>query len=114
MFNKISSESVSVEDIGHKMTMGQLLSKVEQHVSFSDESITEGFSTALKERNYLTHRFFLEKDSALGSVDGRMQVLAELVKTEANLEHCRVLINAMRIAMCRTVGIEDQWAQGYS
>ena len=41
MFNKISSESVSVEDIGHKMTMGQLLSKVEQHVSFSDESILD-------------------------------------------------------------------------
>ena len=114
MYNKIASDSVSVDDIGQKMTMGQLLRKVGQHVTISDNSVEEGFSTALMDRNYLIHRFFLERNPLLGSSEGRMQLLSELVGIEANLERCRVMINAMRIAMCKALGIEDEWAQDYS
>lgn len=114
MYNKIASDTVSVDDIGRKMTMGQLLRKVGQHVTISDHSLEERFSTALTERNFLIHRFFLERNSLLGSSEERMQLLSELVDIEANLERCRVTINAMRIAMCEALGIEDEWAQDYS
>ena len=114
MYNKVASDQVSVDDIGHKMTMGQLLRKVGQHVTINDNSVEERFSTALMERNYLIHRFFLERNTLLQSSEGRMQLLSELVGIEANLEGSRVTINAMRIAMCRTVGIKDEWAQEYS
>ena len=114
MYNKIASDSVSVDDIGQKLTMGQLLRRVGQHVTINDNSVEERFSTALIERNYLIHRFFLERNPLLASSEGRMQLLSELVGIEANLESCRVTINAMRIAMCDALGIEDEWAQEYS
>ena len=114
MYNKVSADSVSVDDIGKKMTMGQLLYKIGQHVTVNDYSVEERFSTGLADRNYLIHRFFLEQDLQFASTKGRMQLLSELVKIETNLEHCCVTINAMRIAMCRTIGIEDDWAQDYS
>ena len=113
MYNKILSDSVTIDDIGDKMTMGQLLGKVRQYVELSDESIEKGFTIALNERNYLIHRFFLERNSHLESTEGRIKLLYELNRIERNLDRSRVAINAMRIAMCRTLGIEDAWAQDY-
>ena len=114
MYNKIASDSVSVDDIGQKLTMGQFLRRVRKHVTINDNSVEEGFSTARDERNYLIHRFFLERNQLLDSSEGRMQLLSELMNTEANLERCRVTINAMRIAMCEALEIKDEWAQDYS
>ena len=114
MYNKITSDSVSVDDIGQKLTMGQLLERVRQHVTINDNSVEEGFSAALQERNYLIHRFFLVRDSQFKSTEGRLGLLSELVGIEKNLDRCRVVINAMRIAMCESLGIEDNWAHDYS
>ena len=114
MYNRIASDSVSVDDIGQKLTMGKLLKRVGQHVTIDDNSVEEGFSAALQERNYLIHRFFLERDSQFKSTEGRLGLLSELVGIERNLDRCRVMINAMRIAMCETLGIEDDWAHEYS
>ena len=114
MYNMISSPSVRIEDIGTKMTMGRLLHKVSQHVAIDDSAVEEGFNRALEERNYLIHRFFLERSSELNSTEDRMQLLSDLVSIEANLERCRVLINAMRIAMCETLDIRDCWGYEYS
>jgi hypothetical protein len=38
-----------------------------------------------------------------------MSLLHELVGMERLLDSARVMANAMRIAMCRTLGIEDVW-----
>ena len=115
MYNKIASDSVSVDDIvRQKNTMGQLISKVKQHVAFDDDSLAERFETARTERNFLIHRFFLERHLQLASSEGRMQLLSELVGIEANLERCHVTINAMRIAMCEFLGIADEWAEDYA
>ncbi len=114
MYNKIASDSVSIDDLGKKMTMGQLLKKVRQRVTINENSVEEGFLTVLDQRNYLVHRFFLERNSRLESTEGRMELLSELVGIERNLEGCRVIINAMRIAMCKALDIKDDWAQDYS
>ncbi len=114
MYNRIASDSVSVDDIGQKLTMGQLLKRVGQHVTIKDNSVEEGFSAAVAERNFLIHRFFLERDSQLESTEGRLGLLSELVGIEKRLDRCRVMINAMRIAMCRSLGIEDDWSHEYS
>ena len=114
MYNRIASDSVSVDDIGQKLTMGQLLKTVGQHVTIKDNSVEEGFSAAVAERNFLIHRFFLERDSQFKTTEGRLGLLSELVGIEKNLDRCRVMINAMRIAMCRSLGIEDDWAHEYS
>lgn len=113
MYNRILSDTLAIDDIGDKMTMGQLLGKVRRFVELSDESIEKGFTTALHDRNYLIHRFFLERNSDLELTEGRMKLLYELNQIERNLDKSRVAINAMRIAMCETLGIEDEWAHEY-
>ena len=114
IYNKIASDSVRIDDIGQKLTMGGLLKRIRRHVTINDDSVEEGFSSALKERNYLVHRFFLERDPQLRSTEGRMELLSELIAIENNLERCRIMINAMRIAMCESLGIQDDWAHDYS
>ena len=114
MYNKIAPDSVSGDDIGNKMTMGELLRKVKKYVTIQDDLIEHMFSDALEERNRLIHRFFLERSHLLGSTEGRIELLLELVSIERNLESCRVAINAMRIAMCEAVGIKDDWTHEYS
>ncbi len=113
IYNKITSDTMTVDDI-EKKTMGWLRREIRKHTTINDDSVEKRFSDALAERNFLIHRFFLERNPLLASREGRMQLLAELVDIEANLEHCRVTINAMRIAMCEALGIEDEWAQDYS
>ena len=114
MYNRIASDSLNANDIGDKMTMGQLLNKVKVHVEIDDDQIEQAFTIALQDRNYLMHCFFLECDPLLSSGEGRMELLSRIANIEMNLDRCRVAINAMRIAMCRAVGIEDDWAQEYS
>ena len=114
VYNRIASDSVSVDDIGQKLTMDQLLKRVRQHVTVKDNSVEEGFSAAVAERNFLIHRFFLERDSQFKATDGRLVLLSELVGIEKNLDRSRVMINAMRVAMCKSLGIEDDWAHEYS
>jgi len=58
MCNKISSDSVNIRG---KMTMGALLHEVKQKVAFQDDIIEVAFQTTVTERNYLMHRFFLDR-----------------------------------------------------
>ena len=114
VYNRIQSDSISVRDLEKKATMGQLIRKVRHCVTFDDPWIEEGFSVALRQRNHLIHRFFLERGGELESKKGRLRLLAELVEIERVLDRCRVMVNAMRIAMCRTLAIRDPWADDYS
>ena len=113
VYNKICSDSVSIEELDavasnlRKRTMGQLLAKLSKHVTINDASVSEQFTNALKKRNYLMHEFFLERNTELESSEGRMRLLAELTTIEGDLERSRVMINAMRIAMCETLGVDD-------
>jgi hypothetical protein len=113
-YNRVASDSVNANDIGNKMTMGQLLNKVKTYVKIDDDSIEQAFTNALEERNYLIHHFFLQRNPLLDTTEGRLELPAELVSIESNLDHCRVAINAMRIAMCKATGIDDDWACEYS
>ena len=46
-------------------------------------------SVVVKERNYLIHRFFLERDPQFKSTEGRFQLLWQLHEIEENLDNCR-------------------------
>lgn len=113
-YNTITSESLRTDDIGRKMTMGQLLHRVRQYVTTNSDSIEKDFTAALEQRNYLIHRFFLERAREVSSGEGRLRLLSELLRMQARFERCRVAIDAMRIAMCDALGVEDQWASEYS
>lgn len=113
VYNRIVPDTVNIEDIESKMTIGQLLRKLRERVKIENNSIEELFSTSLDERNFLIHRFFLERTPEFETPEGRMGLLSELVGIEGNLDGCRVVINSMRIAICRTLGVDDPWALDY-
>jgi hypothetical protein len=94
----------------HGRTMGQLLRELKSVVKFNDgDDPKERMEAALYVRNYLMHRWFLDRNDAFKSEAGRMALLQELVSFGRLLDSARVTANAMRIAMCPTLGIEDVW-----
>lgn len=114
IYNRMALGSTTVEEVLRKKTMGELLKRVKKVVTFQDDSFVDRFDAVVRERNFLMHDFFIERAAQLKSPKGRMALLTELITIEKALDHSRVTVNAMRIAMCRTLGIEDEWAQDYS
>jgi hypothetical protein len=112
-YNQIAKDALQPEDFDvieaslAKKTMGQLIHEMQKHIEFSDPKMSDRFELALQKRNFLMHHFFLEQGGKLKTQDGRMALLAELSSVDQMLEDGRVIMNAMRIAMCRTLGVED-------
>ena len=111
VYSEITADTVGIDDIGKRMTIGQLLKKVRQRIAISSDSVEDRLSGALEQRNFLIHRFFLERGSQLNQERGRKQLLKELLGIHTILDDASTLINAMRIAMCRAWGIEDDSAR---
>ena len=53
------------------------------------------------------HKFFLDRKKQFESKEGRMGLLIELTTTQAEFNRSRVLVNAMRISVCRTLGFSE-------
>lgn len=106
-YNKVSSDPVSIKDIDDKLTMGRLLANLRKKVTVPD-AWESSLPVALKDRNFVSHRLFLERGGQLGSVEGRLQLLEDLWIIGEKLDACTTLVNAMRLAMCRSLGIEDE------
>jgi len=120
VYNRIASDPLSLEDFDDyegklkKKTMGWLLRELQEHVTLSDPLAAERLDRALELRNHLMHAFFLERGDGLKSEAGRMNLLRELTSTEHLLDSARITVNAMRIAMCRTLRVPDPFAADYS
>jgi hypothetical protein len=93
----------------HKKTMGQLLHDLKGIVKSTDGDYIERMEMALKVRNFLMHRWFLERKDYFKTKEGRIGMVAELVGIEKLLDSTRVMANAMRIALCKALRIEDAW-----
>src|SRR4051812_22299718 len=69
-YNHIRSDRMSVEDLEALMqnlqgrTMGQLLNQIKAFVTFSEDEPLERMAAALDARNYLMHRWFLDRRKA--------------------------------------------------
>jgi hypothetical protein len=113
IYNKIADTTLSLEDLEvlegklKKKTMGSLLKELSNYVTIQEESVAKNLDEALKLRNFLMHSFFIAREEEFKSEDGRLRLLAEIIGIEQTLEKCRVITNAMRIAMCRTLGFPD-------
>jgi hypothetical protein len=90
-------------------TMGQLRRELKKLVTFGEGDYEERMEAALKVRNFLMHRWFIERKDDFKVEASRMALLRELIGMERLLDSARIMANAMRIAMCRTLGIEDVW-----
>ena len=109
LYNQFSGRSLTLEKL-NKQTLGSLIKELEKHVTLNDPRPPELLSAALESRNFLMHHFFLERDLQLADEPGRFALLSELLAIEGLLNNGRVLVNAMRIAVCRTLDVEDPYA----
>jgi hypothetical protein len=114
-YNHIRPKKMSAEELEEltqniqARTMGQLLRELKSLVTLNERDSGERLEAALKVRNFLMHRWFLDRREAFKSEGGRMALQQELLGMERLLDSARVTANAMRIAMCRTLGINDIW-----
>ena len=89
-----------------KKTMGQLLTEFRRYIKIRDENdqwVFDSLSSALEMRNFLIHRYFLERQDKFENESGRFDMLGELISTQETLNAARVLTNAIRIALCENL-----------
>lgn len=114
-FNHFRTEKMSAEELEqltrsiHARTMGRLLRDLKSLLTFNEESPRERMEAAVEARNYLMHTWFLDRREDFKSEAGRMALMRELIGMEQLLDSARVTANAMRIAMCEKLGIDDIW-----
>jgi hypothetical protein len=77
------------------LTMGMLVGEFKQRVTVSDESIVADFRMALKLRNFLMHRFFVERIEKFNTEDGRREMIAELTEAKKLLDKAGTYTRAM-------------------
>jgi hypothetical protein len=90
--------SESAEAMAHRLekaTLGQLLRQFSSKVRISDPSIPSLLLTAVEKRNFLAHRFFLERINLIAEEEGRVEMLRELTAMQALLERAGTLMRAM-------------------
>ncbi len=86
-----------------KKTMGQLLTEFRKYIKIRNENdqwVFDSLSSALEMRNFLIHRYFLDRQDNFGTGSGRFDMLVELTSIQNKLDAARVLTNAIRIALC--------------
>lgn len=112
-YNRISGHAVSLDDLEayerslNKKTMGQLLRELSKYVTIEDSEATTDLDDSLEQRNFLMHRFFLVKMNEFETEEGRLGLIKELLAIESVLDRSRIRLNAMRIAMYRTLEIAE-------
>jgi len=104
-YNQACNKSLSVADLEavdmklRKKTMGTLLVDFKKYAKISDNNVIKYMDTALVNRNFLMHRFFLERGDYFKTEAGRMGLLKELVGIEQQLRAATSVTNGIRIAL---------------
>jgi hypothetical protein len=112
-YNRVSSGSLTIEDFESagtgidKKPIAQLIRDIGKHVKIEGQSVPDTVERALRTRDFLVHRLLLERSRKFNANAGRTETLAEVISIERLLDAERITINAMRIAMCRTLGVPE-------
>lgn len=91
----------------NKKTIGQLLKIMNKHVKTDAQWVTDSWIKALEGRNFLIHRYFLEREDKFKTQAGRMAMLKELLTIETQLKEATDLVNGMRVAVVDQVSSND-------
>ena len=95
------------------MTMGRLLRMVNERAKFDAEWVSDCLDQALEKRNWLMHRYFLERGRELSSKQGRFEMLKELISIERELTKATAIANGMRSALTQTLdGVRGETSGG--
>jgi hypothetical protein len=93
-----------VDDVNRK-TLGSLLKHIKGQLHF-DDTIINIIDEGLKQRNYLTHRFFRTHNFALFSEDGRKVMVAELKEIQATLDKAHATLHVISELLEKVAGRE--------
>jgi hypothetical protein len=105
-YKKLTQKDIQLHEIdSDKRTLGMLLNSFKGKAKITDQEIVMLMETAVPNRNFLMHRYFLNREDKLSSKEGRMEMLSELVRLDTHFEIAALVTNAMRHAM--TASISD-------
>ena len=113
VINQLVDSSLSLADLKRrdqkicKKTMGKLFHYVKKHVTISDDSIIEKLTFAIDKRNFLAHRYFIERDTGFETRAGRKNMITELVIMGDFFDQCTAVVRGINIAIHETLsGVE--------
>lgn len=107
--NPLVNCSLSLSDLKERdenirrKTMGQLFHYVKKHATISDDSIVEKLTFAIDKRNFLAHRYFIERDTGFETHAGRKSMMSELVIMGDFFDQCTAVVRGINIAIRRTL-----------
>ncbi len=113
-YNRLCNKSVTLADLEpaavkkQKKTLGVLLKEFDKFVTINPNErwkldVRGLMATALEKRNFLIHRFFVERSDDLKTEGGRAMLLDELVGIKEELDAAATLTRLMYRAMCQTL-----------
>jgi hypothetical protein len=94
-------------DRANQKTLGQLLQDIQQKVQIPDDA-ERSLLRALKDRNHLFHRFFVEHDIDHGSGAGRRKMIVELQKMLLHFQETDRLVDAIWIPLWGSLGLTQE------
>lgn len=104
-YNNIRKTNVTIDNLDdisdkrRKMTMGALLKEIRKYVKFNHPNIDATLDGVLANRNFLAHRYFLDRDKYFTNERGRLAMLRKLVIFEQQLETVTGWMAGLRVAM---------------
>ena len=117
-YNRVTSDSVTAADMGSGKSIGLIVSRTRKHARKHEKvryfSTRKLLATTWREKRYLLHRFFIEREAEFHSVRGRRLLMAELLRIERNLVRSRIALGSMETSIWQdnlyylpTAGIQD-------
>ena len=83
----------------YKRTIGQLISQLKERITPSDQQVFGVLEKALEERNFLIHRYFLERSNGFDTQSGRWEMLKELLSIEESIRRATSITGGIRVAI---------------
>ena len=109
VINQLVDSSLSLADLKgrdekiRRKTMGNLFRYVKEHATISDESIVENLNLAINKRNFLAHRYFIERDTGFETRADRKGMITELVIMGDFIDQCTAVVRGINIAIRDTL-----------
>jgi hypothetical protein len=92
----------------HRKNLGGLLREARPFLVFADPADEALLDEALRKRNYLIHDYFWERAFAIGSPDGRSQMLAELTVFAELFRRANRVVESLTLAAVSGEGITEE------
>lgn len=110
--NKICDQNFSLTNLQtdriKKKTIGQLLNSLDKYVTFDNAKVRSLLTDACEQRNFLIHRYFLDRRDKFKTHFGRMEMLQELITIQANIKKAASITGGICVAIDKTLNSSQE------